>query len=250
MICKQCEANNSDEAFFCQKCGKQLQALPQDEPILIAPQPVSNENTQLRQIVSNKSARKQSGNQQLWIVLGMLVVLLGGLAVMSYAFRQNSNATSYNQTTSDGSVPGNTQSNADPGQIQGVIQQFCNYVVSKDYQSAWGLLSRKEQYTVNDVSGLAQHLATDFGTNYYQQHGYSGGAYTVTGCTTNGLPLVTQGSEAISTPTRAQQHIVWTFSDNAQTPGEVLLVYEDGAWKIDNFNTNATSILMIRQVPL
>ena len=40
MICSQCGANNSDEAIFCQKCGKQLETTGQIEFTLLSPPPV------------------------------------------------------------------------------------------------------------------------------------------------------------------------------------------------------------------
>jgi hypothetical protein len=41
MICSQCGANNSDEAIFCQKCGKRLETRGQNESTLLSPPPIS-----------------------------------------------------------------------------------------------------------------------------------------------------------------------------------------------------------------
>ena len=207
-------------------------------------QPVSDEE---------QTTQKRSGNNLLWIVGTVLVIgVIAAIAGTAYYIGQKNANNSYGQTTNNTSnnnisPAGNTtqQQSADPSQIQGIIQQFCNDVVSKDYQSAWGLLSQNEQYNEKDVSGLVQHLTSDFDTNYHQQHpsvggistgSYSAGTYTVTGCTTNGDPLITQGSGSI--PTTAMQHFTWSFSDNAQTTGQFELVYEDGSWKIKSFNVD------------
>lgn len=41
MICSQCGVNNSDEAIFCQKCGKQLETTGQHEFTLLSPPPLT-----------------------------------------------------------------------------------------------------------------------------------------------------------------------------------------------------------------
>src|SRR5947209_878353 len=40
MICSQCGAKNSDEAVFCQKCGKRLETTGQIEFTLLSPPPI------------------------------------------------------------------------------------------------------------------------------------------------------------------------------------------------------------------
>jgi hypothetical protein len=40
MICSQCGANNSDGATFCQKCGKGLETIEQNESTLLSPLPL------------------------------------------------------------------------------------------------------------------------------------------------------------------------------------------------------------------
>ncbi len=130
MYCISCGAENLEEAIFCQKCGKQLKTTTDhDEPI--------------RKNAPNQHVQKKFNNTKLLIVLGialLFVIIIVAVAVV-YTSTQNNNTS--NNTSSNTSASGNTQSNADPRQIQPLLQQFCQDVVNGNYQDAYGLLSQK-----------------------------------------------------------------------------------------------------------
>lgn len=221
MNCTNCGVYNSDDALFCQRCGKRLNATDQIIPTVLSetlPSPL-NQN----QIASAEKGdlssspytaygsapppppyssyvanpyelpQQSKGRKRLWVILGIggaVILLLGVVAGYVY----------FNQSTQ--STPSKT------------LQSACDTTRSGDYQAQYDLFTSSFQSQIGSETKYASQ---------WQQINASKGGFV--NCSVSNL--VVSGSSASAVD-------VNTYGDRSTVTYTIQLVDENGVWKISN----------------
>lgn len=174
MFCIQCGASNSDEAAFCQKCGKRFEIAGQDGSTLLSPLPYVNSPYSTygssepiypppppgKLYESSSAAFEQHppqshSNIKYLIAIGVLVIMLLGAGVFELGQLVKGNPQTNSGTTQQGTVPithntATTITTPTPTQIPGtlvVVQAL------SDWQNSGVYVPHLTLVTITYVSG-------------------------------------------------------------------------------------------------
>ncbi len=217
MYCIYCGTSLPDGAVFCNTCGKRQNAATNESAtgIVILPFPPLPEastgdgqsaagNVPMVKGTPSTSdssfghpvpqSEKRKGDAQLgkqgrawpWFVLLAIIVIAG--LVLYYAWVVPGTATP-STDSSQSSQPNLPMNSGDPQQeATAVINEWCQDILHGDYTSAYGLLTKEQQFQWKDANGFE-------GTLYDRLFGSSGPyqrdpTETITGCQISGQLLV------------------------------------------------------------
>jgi uncharacterized membrane protein YvbJ len=216
MYCTNCEENNPPDAAFCQKCGKKLDTINQDDATVMTvppvsssslnngamnnsqfytPEPISAPSPSLSQASGEKvipstpefpqATSRPRGRRRYFIGLALLALIVVAI-VGANAFGNHSK-------------PNDT------------LTAYCNALKSRDYQTAYNQLSSGEKSIITEAQ-FAQ---------FWQQR-----AGTIKAWTVNSIQE--QGSSATAT-------VTFTLSNGSKVPATIILIDESGGWKVASF---------------
>ncbi len=215
MYCIHCGANNPADATFCQKCGKQLDSINQeDATVLTAPptpaspynsnartsspydtsEPISAPPPPLDQLSGARAdtstprllqTPQRSKSRRRYIIGLALVVLIVLAAVGTYVYVNRS-------------TPNNT------------LTTYCTALESGDYQTAYNQLSSGLQNSITEA-------------RFAQEWQQSVGA--IKSWTVNSIQE--QGSTATA-------QLTFTLINGQTVPASIILISENGQWKVNS----------------
>ncbi len=172
MFCTHCGSGNSEEALFCQKCGKQLEATNNDSPTLLAsppisappyesspfttygpsepiyppPPPVEPPYSALNPYEIGPSTRTSSNRKYLIIITILVVMLVGGGVFVGILLGKG------NSQVNTGHTPGIAKTIAPPTPTQIPATQVAVQADS-DWQSSGVFVSQGTVVKIEYVSG-------------------------------------------------------------------------------------------------